>query len=148
MTGVCLCILHQSYFDYYCRDRELSYIGGIGFQCTPPLEGAGVFNVPEGDSPQNTEPPFIRPFTVPRMHRCIWRQAPNLHYIYTKFLMDLWDHTGLSSSEKCILCGNTVRTCLFEVWRWENLTHIAVCLVCYWAIIRGLKCLTTCQNAL
>ena len=56
----CLCILHQSYFDYYCRDRELSYIGGIGFQSTPPLEGAaGVFNVPEGDSPQNTEPPFI-----------------------------------------------------------------------------------------
>ena len=46
-------------FDYYCRDSELSYIGGIGFQSTPPLEGAGVFNVPEGDSPQNTEPPFI-----------------------------------------------------------------------------------------
>ena len=45
-------------FDYYCRDSELSYIGGIGFQSTPPLEGAGVFNVPEGDSPQNTEPPF------------------------------------------------------------------------------------------
>ena len=43
-------------FDYYCRDSELSYIGGIGFQSTPPLE---VFNVPEGDSPQNTEPPFI-----------------------------------------------------------------------------------------
>ena len=42
-------------FDYYCRDSELSYIGGIGFQSTPPLEGAGVFNVPEGDSPQNTE---------------------------------------------------------------------------------------------
>ena len=54
-----LCILHQSCFDYYCRDSELSYIGGIGFQSTPPLEGAGVFNVPEGDSPQNTEPPFI-----------------------------------------------------------------------------------------
>ena len=46
-------------FDYYCRDSELSYIGGIGFQSTPPLEGAGVFNVPEGGSPQNTEPPFI-----------------------------------------------------------------------------------------
>ena len=46
-------------FDYYCRDSELSYIGGIGFQSTPPLEGAGVFNVPEGDSPQNMEPPFI-----------------------------------------------------------------------------------------
>ena len=46
-------------FDYYCRDSELSYIGGIGFQSTPPLEGAGVFNVPDGDSPQNTEPPFI-----------------------------------------------------------------------------------------
>ena len=46
-------------FDYYCRDSELSYIGGIGFQSTPPLEGAGVFNVPEGDSPQNTEHPFI-----------------------------------------------------------------------------------------
>ena len=46
-------------FDYYCRDSELSYIGGIGFQSTPPLEGAGVFNVPEGYSPQNTEPSFI-----------------------------------------------------------------------------------------
>ena len=46
-------------FAYYCRDSELSYIGGIWFQSTPPLEGAGVFNVPEGDSPQNTEPPFI-----------------------------------------------------------------------------------------
>ena len=46
-------------FDYYCRDSELSYIGEIGFQSTPPLEGAGVFNVPEGDSPQNAEPPFI-----------------------------------------------------------------------------------------
>ena len=43
-------------FDYYCRDNELSCIGWIGFQSTPPLEGAGVFNVPEGDSPQNTEP--------------------------------------------------------------------------------------------
>ena len=91
---------------------------------------------------------LIRPFTVPIMHRCIWRPAPNLHYIYTKFLMDLWDYTGLSSGEKCILCGNTVRTWQFGVWRWENLTQIAVCLVCYWAIIRGLKCLTTCQNAL
>ena len=29
-------------FDYYCRDSQLSYIGGIGFQSTPPLEGAGV----------------------------------------------------------------------------------------------------------
>ena len=38
---------------------SVMYIGGIGFQSTPPLEGAGVFNVPEGDSPQNTEPPFI-----------------------------------------------------------------------------------------
>ena len=46
-------------FDYYCKDSELSYFGGIGFQSTLPLEGAGVFNVPEGDSPQNTEPPFI-----------------------------------------------------------------------------------------
>ena len=46
-------------FDYNCRDGELSYIGGIGFQSTPPLEGAGVFNVPEGDCPQNTEPSFI-----------------------------------------------------------------------------------------
>ena len=47
-------------FDYYCRDSELSYIGGIGFQSTPPLEGAGVFNVPEGDFSQNTETPFIK----------------------------------------------------------------------------------------
>ena len=46
-------------FDYYCRDSELSYIGEIKFQSTPPLEGAGVFNVPEGDSSQNREPPFI-----------------------------------------------------------------------------------------
>ena len=46
-------------FDYYYRDSELSYIEVIGSQSTPPLKGAGVFNVPEGDSPQNTEPPFI-----------------------------------------------------------------------------------------
>ena len=46
-------------FDYYCRDSELSYIRVIGFQCTPPLEGARVFNMPEGESPQNMEPPFI-----------------------------------------------------------------------------------------
>ena len=60
MTFFCLFIYTASVmFDYYCRDSELSYIGGIGFQSTPPLEGAGVFNVPEGDSPQNTEPPFI-----------------------------------------------------------------------------------------
>ena len=62
-TGVHLCCLFMYtasvMFDYYCRDSELSYIGGIGFRSTPPLEGAGVFNVPEGDSPQNTEPPFI-----------------------------------------------------------------------------------------
>ena len=51
-------------FDYYCRDSELSYIGGIGFQSTLPLEGVGVFNVPEGDSPQNTEPPFIAWFEL------------------------------------------------------------------------------------
>ena len=51
-------------FDYYCRDSELSYTGGIGFQITPPLEGAGVFNVPEGDSSQNTEPPFIAWFEL------------------------------------------------------------------------------------
>ena len=51
-------------FDYYCRDSELSYIGGIGFQSTPHLEGAGVFNVPEGDSPQNTEPPFTAWFEL------------------------------------------------------------------------------------
>ena len=46
-------------FDYYYRDSILSYIGGIGFPSTPRVEGAGVFNVPEGDSPQNIEPPFI-----------------------------------------------------------------------------------------
>ena len=39
-------------FDYYCRDSELSYIRGIGFQSTTSLEAAGVFNVPEGDSPE------------------------------------------------------------------------------------------------
>ena len=66
-----ICVTHDLFmytasviFDYYCRDRELSYIGGIGFQSTPPLEGAGVFNVPEGDSPQNTEPPFIAWFEL------------------------------------------------------------------------------------
>ena len=64
---VCLFMYTASVmFDYYCRGSELSYIGGgggeggeIGFQSTPPLEGAGVFNAPEGDSPQNMEPPFI-----------------------------------------------------------------------------------------
>ena len=45
-------------FDYYSRDSELSHIGGIEFQSTPPLESAGVFNVPEDDSSWNTEPPF------------------------------------------------------------------------------------------
>ena len=59
--SVCFLFMYTAsvMFDYYCRDSELSYIGGIGFQSTPPLEGAGVFNVPEGNSPQNTEPPFI-----------------------------------------------------------------------------------------
>ena len=62
---VCLFMYTASVmFDYYCRDSELSYFGGIGFQSTPPLEGAGVFNVPEGDSPQNTEPPFIAWFEL------------------------------------------------------------------------------------
>ena len=46
-------------FDFYCRDSELFYNGvGDVFQSTPPLEGAGVFNVLGGDSLQNTEPPF------------------------------------------------------------------------------------------
>ena len=58
---VCLLFMYTAsvMFDYYCRDSELSYIVGIGFQSSPPLEGARVFNVPEVDSPQNTEPPFI-----------------------------------------------------------------------------------------
>ena len=34
-------------YGYYC---ELSCIRGIGFQSTPPLEGDGVFNVPEVQS--------------------------------------------------------------------------------------------------
>ena len=56
---VCLFMYTASVmFEYYGRDSELSYTGGIGFQSTPPLEGAGVFNVPEGNSPQNTKPPF------------------------------------------------------------------------------------------
>ena len=46
-------------FDYHCRDSEVSYIGGIGFQSTPPCEGAGVF-----DSSQNMEPPFIAWFEL------------------------------------------------------------------------------------
>ena len=34
---VCLFMYTASViFDYYCRDRELSHIGGIGFQSTPP----------------------------------------------------------------------------------------------------------------
>ena len=57
---VCLFMCTASVmFDYYSRDSELSYIGGIEFQSTPPLESAEVFNVPEGDSSWNTEPPFI-----------------------------------------------------------------------------------------
>ena len=53
---ICFMYTASVTFDYYCRDSELSYIRGIGFQSTPPLEGAGVFNVPEGDSPQNRGP--------------------------------------------------------------------------------------------
>ena len=37
-------------FDYYCRNSELSYIRGIGFQSAPPQDGARVFNEPEDDS--------------------------------------------------------------------------------------------------
>ena len=62
---VCLFMYTASViFDYYSRDSELSYIGGILFQSTPPLEGAGVFNVLQGDTPQNTEPPFIAWFEL------------------------------------------------------------------------------------
>ena len=56
---VCLFILHQSCLTIIAGTANCPILGGLGFQCTPPLEGAGVFNVPEGDSPQNTEPPFI-----------------------------------------------------------------------------------------
>ena len=56
---VCLFILHQSCLTIIAGTVNCPILGGIGFQSTPPLEGAGVFNVPEGDSPQNTEPPFI-----------------------------------------------------------------------------------------
>ena len=56
---VCLCILHQSCLTITAGTANCPILRGIGFQSTPPLEGAGVFNVPEGDSPQNTEPPFI-----------------------------------------------------------------------------------------
>ena len=56
---VCLCILHQSCLTITAGTANCPILNGIGFQSTPPLEGAGVFNVPEGDSPQNTEPPFI-----------------------------------------------------------------------------------------
>ena len=55
----CLFMIVSAMFDYYCGDRDLSYIGEIGFQSTPPLDGVGVFNMPEGDSPQNTEPPLV-----------------------------------------------------------------------------------------
>ena len=54
---VCCCLFMYTasvMFDYYCRDSELSYIGDIGFQCTPPLGKSGVFNVPEGDPEQGT----------------------------------------------------------------------------------------------
>ena len=86
--------------------------------------------------------------TFPIMHFVTCRPVPNLPSICTKFLMDLWDYAGLSSGEQCILCGNALRTWRFEVWRCENQTQTAVCLVCYRAIIGGLKCLITCQNAL
>ena len=33
---VCLCILHQSYFDYYFRNSKLSCIRGTGVQSTLP----------------------------------------------------------------------------------------------------------------
>ena len=56
---VCLYILHQSCLTITAGTANCPILGGIGFQSTPPLEGAGVFNVPKGDSPQNTEPPFI-----------------------------------------------------------------------------------------
>ena len=56
---VCLFILHQSCLTIIAGTANCPILGGIGFQSTPPLERAGVFNVPEGDSPQNTEPPFI-----------------------------------------------------------------------------------------
>ena len=56
---VYLFILHQSCLTIIAGTANCPILGGIGFQSTPPLEGAGVFNVPEGDSPQNTEPPFI-----------------------------------------------------------------------------------------
>ena len=61
---VCLCILHQSCLTITAGTTNCPILGGIGFQSTPPLEGAGVFNVPEGDSSQNTEPPFIAWFEL------------------------------------------------------------------------------------
>ena len=65
LMNVCLFMYTASVmFDYYCRDSEPSYIGGIAFQSTPPLEGAGSFNEPEGDFPQNTEHPFIAWFEL------------------------------------------------------------------------------------
>ena len=36
--------------NYYCRDSELSYVKGIGFQSAPPKERAGIFNMPEDGS--------------------------------------------------------------------------------------------------
>ena len=57
---VCLSTLHQSWLTVTVGTAiKLSNIRGIGFQSTPPLEEAGVFNVPEGNSSQNTEPPFV-----------------------------------------------------------------------------------------
>ena len=61
---VCLCILYQSCLTITAGTANCPILRGIGFQSIPPLEGAGVFNVPEGDSSQNTEPPFIAWFEL------------------------------------------------------------------------------------
>ena len=51
----------------------------------------------------NTQCLPIRPFTVPTIPSGKYRLAENLHYICTKFFMDLWDYTCQTSIEQCIL---------------------------------------------
>ena len=86
-SGLCSFMYTASViFVYHCRDTDLSCIRGIGFQSIPPLEGAGVLNVPEGDSPQNTQPPFIAWFEL------LVRQTTLLASIMLDFTCGAFQH--------------------------------------------------------
>ena len=57
---VCLCIQHQSCLNISAGTVNCAILGGLGSSVHLLWsELHGVFNVPEGDSPQNMEPPFI-----------------------------------------------------------------------------------------